>query len=253
MKLHTVLGALLLTAPPLSLAAQTSTDVVVRVIARDAKLIGSGVGGVRVTLRDPSSGAVLAEGVQEGSTGETSRIMAPHERGARIYDTDGAAAFTPTVELERPTFVEIVAEGPLGTPGSGPRATRTLLLVPGEHVRGEGIVLELYGFTVELQEPDGAGAATPGTPLTVTARVTMLCGCPTEPGGLWDADDYTIVARLLENGRVLRETPLRFSGTTSVYSGSLTPERSGSFELEVLAMDPAKGNFGVVRRTLVVR
>lgn len=239
-------------ALPAWAAAQTPTEVVVRVSAHDAKLIGSGVGGARVTIRDARSGAVLAEGLHEGSTGETSRIMGPHERAAQIYDTEGAAAFRATLDLMRPTVVEIVAEGPLGAPWATQRATQTMLLVPGKHVLGEGIRLELWGFTVELQDPTPEGAAR-GEAIPVRARVTMLCGCPTEPGGLWDANDYEIVARVLADDAVIAETPLAFSGTTSVYEGTLTLARTGSFQLEVLAMDPRKGNFGVVSRTLSVR
>ena len=40
--------------------------------------------------------------------------------------------------LERATVVEVTAEGPLGTPQSTQRASKTLLLVPGQDVLGGG-------------------------------------------------------------------------------------------------------------------
>ena len=54
--------------------------------------------------------------------------------------------------------MEITAEGPLGTPQAMQRAVRTTWLVPGQHVTGDGIVLELLGFTATLH----VAAASPG-------------------------------------------------------------------------------------------
>jgi len=122
-------------ASPASLEAQTTTTrVMVRVTSHDAKIIGTGVGGARVTIRDVRSGAVLAEGVQEGGTGDTSLIMGARERGGAVYDTEGAAGFLAELELSEPTWVEITAEGPLGTPDALRRVTSTTLLVPGRDV-----------------------------------------------------------------------------------------------------------------------
>ncbi len=139
-----------------SLAAEgIPTQVLVRAVSRDAKIIGSGVGGARITIRDAASGEVLAEGLQEGGTGETERIMvAPRVRGETVYDTEGAAGFLTTLELERPTVVEIVAEGPLGTPQSTQRASKTMLVIPGKDVLGDGVLLEIHGFTVTLLQPE---------------------------------------------------------------------------------------------------
>lgn len=231
------------------------TRVMIRVVANDAKLIGSGVGGARITVRDVRHGTVLAEGVQEGRTGNTRAIIVePHVRHAPIYDTEGAAGFLATLPLVEPTVVEIAAEGPLGTPDDLRRATRTMLLVPGQDVLGDGVVLALQGLTVELNAPHGQTPEIPaGQPLDVRARVTMLCGCPTEPGGLWDAADIRIEARLLQRGRVVASVPLTFTGQTSHYGGSMSTPTAGEYVLEVLAMDPTHGNFGRVRRLVQIR
>ena len=60
---------LALFAPTSSIEAQGKTQLLVRVTASDAKVVGSGVGGVKVTVREVASGRVLAEGIQEGGTG----------------------------------------------------------------------------------------------------------------------------------------------------------------------------------------
>ena len=83
--------AILITAllsPQLIEAQGIPTTVMVRVIAHDAKIIGSGVGGARVTIRDAQTGYTLASGLQVGGTGDTRSIMiTPRERGATVYAT----------------------------------------------------------------------------------------------------------------------------------------------------------------------
>lgn len=230
------------------------TTVVVRAVAHDAKVIGSGVGGARITIRNAETGEVMARGLQEGGTGGTERIMRkPHPRGGTVYGTEDAAAYEATLSLDAPTRVEIEAEGPLGTPHATQRASRTMLLVPGRDVTGEGIVLELYGFTVEMQRPSGDATPLAGQPLSVRASVTMLCGCPIEPGGLWDADRIDVTARLLRDGRVVRETEMSFAGETSIFEGTITPPDAGSYELVVVASEADRANFGRVRTELSVR
>ena len=234
------------------LEAQTPTKLLVRVVANDAKIIGSNVGGARITVRDAATGDVLAQGVQEGSTGSTSAIMGTRERGGTVFDTDGAAGFVADLELARPTTVEIQGEGPLGTEHAIQTASKSLLVLPGEDVLGEGIVLVLNGFTVELLQPTD-GSVAPGEPFDVRARVTMLCGCPTEPGGMWDSNDYDIIARAVRDTELIGEWPMAFSGETSEYVASATVEAAGDFELQVIASDPGKGNFGLVRRSMTAR
>jgi hypothetical protein len=228
--------------------APVPTTVTVRVVSNDAKLIGSGVGGARITIRDDATGEILARGMQEGGTGDTEGILAPRERGVAVYDTEGAAAFEAVLRLSAPRRVEIEALGPLGTPHARQRATQTVLLVPGEDLTGNGVVLTLHGFTVELLEP-GAGElrVAPGESVAVRARVTMLCGCPTEPGGLWDADRISIRAQWVVEGRVVEEVPLAFTGTRSEYSATLqAPREGGRFTLRVLATDAERANAGMV-------
>lgn len=149
------------------------TKVMVRAVSRDAKIIGTNVGGARITIRDASNGRVLAEGVQEGATGNTRLIMVkPRERGSTVYGTEGAAGFLATLELQRPTTVEIIAEGPLGTPQSTQRASKTLLVIPGRDILGEGVLLEIHGFTVTLLEPTRA-VFKPGETTETRATVRM--------------------------------------------------------------------------------
>ncbi len=233
--------------------AQETTQVLVRVTAKDAKIIGSGVGGAHVTVRDLETSKLLAEGIQEGSTGSTEQIMESWERGAPIFDSEGAGSFLAQLDVSRPTRVLIEARGPLGAPHAEQFASKSLLVIPGHHVLGEGVILELNGFTVELLAPTESRVAA-GRSLPVRARVTMLCGCPTEPGGRWDSDQYDIVARLVNGeGRTVTESKLTFAGTTSEYQANVRAARPGEYELQIIASDSATGNFGMAVRSMTVR
>jgi hypothetical protein len=161
------------------------TKIMIRAVARDAKVIGEHVGGARITVRDVSTRQVLAEGVQQAGTGDTNLIMSkPRTRGATVYNTQDASGFLAVLNLDRPTVVEVTAEGPLGNSQATQRTSKTLLLVPGEDVLGEGILLEIHGFIVTPLAPLADAKVAAGSPLEVRATVTMACGCPIEPGGV---------------------------------------------------------------------
>lgn len=227
------------------------TRLVVRVVAHDAKIIGSGVGGASVTVLDAETGVVLADGVQEGGTGDTGAIMGTRERGTTVYDTPGAASFEATLDLTRPTVVAVEAAGPLDTPHARRTARTTLLMVPGRDLVGEGVVLTLYGFTVKLERPSDDVPVEPG-PLVVRADVSMLCGCPIEPGGLWDADRLDVVAQLVREGDVVAEAPLAYAGRPNLFEGSIRAEEPGAYRLRVVAVDEGRANTGMVERPLRV-
>ena len=239
-------------APAQEAGEPEPTRLLVRAVAHDAKIVGSGVGGARITVRDAATGEVLARGIQRGGTGDTERIMRdPVERGETVYDTEGAAGYTATLMLRRPTRVEVAAEGPLAAPpASRERTSKTLWMLPGRHVQGQGLVLELQGFFVEVLAP--GTAAVPAGEIQVRTRVRMMCGCPTRPGGLWDSDRYEMVARLVRDGRTVAEAPLGFTGETSVFEATLAAEEPGRYRLEVLVADTERANLGRAVRTVRV-
>jgi len=162
--------------PPLG-QAQTNgipTKIMVRAISRDAKVISSKVGGARITIRNTATGDTLAQGIQQGSSGDTKLIMKqPRSRGATVYATPGTAGYLATVKLARPTVVEVIAEGPLDPPQATQRASKTLLLVPGQHILGEGVLLEIHGFRVELLSPEKESRFAIGSTIEVRAKITM--------------------------------------------------------------------------------
>ena len=146
-------AALIGMAPPAPLGA-VETEVTVRVLSRDAKFVGTSMGGARVTIRDAATGELLAQGVTRGSTGSTERLMrSPRARDAEI-SSPGSAAWETSLDLERPTLLEITAHGPLAQLQSAVSASTTRWVVPGKGLAGgDGVVLELAGFAVDLLAP----------------------------------------------------------------------------------------------------
>ncbi len=124
------------------------------------------------------------------------------------------------------------------------RSSKTIWLVPGRHVLGEGLVIVLNGFAIRLESPLPDGTSPAGAPIGVKVHVEMLCGCPLAPGGMWDSDRIEILARLLSGDEVAAETPLTYLGERSKFGGAVVAPRAGVFELEILAIDAERANFG---------
>jgi hypothetical protein len=148
------------------------TRVVVRAVSRDAKVVSSAVGGASVRIIEAATGGILAEGRQEGSSGDTDRIMIrSRRRGETVYGTPGSASFSAEIPLRKPTQVEIRATAPLAYPQALQSAAKTLTLIPGRHLEGEGVILELDGLIVRIMELTAAESGREGR---VAAEVRML-------------------------------------------------------------------------------
>jgi len=57
----------------------------------------------------------------------------------------------------------------------------------------------------------------------------------------------------VRDGKVVKEAPLRYAGQVSTYEGQLIPDQAGTFDLEVLAMDARRANFGMTKIPLTVK
>jgi hypothetical protein len=161
--------------PPAFSAEKILTKVIVHVVSKDAKVIGSGVGGALIRIKNLETGEILAEGKQEGGTGSTERIMVqPRRRGETLYGTPGSAHFEAKIPLDRPTRVEIDAEAPLGYPQAIQRGSKTLTLIPGKDVLGEGLIIELNGLIVNILSPSPEERLKGREGVLVRAEVRML-------------------------------------------------------------------------------
>lgn len=235
-----------------ALADETRIDV--RVISKGAKFIGTSMGGVEIMIKDADTGQLLAQGKTAGGTGDTQKIMQQRLQHHDPVSTEGAAVFHATIELEEPRRINVIARGPLAQPQAIATATVTQWVVPGKHViGGDALTLQMPGFVVDvLSPPAHQKLIKPAEPITLSANVTMMCGCPIEPDGLWDANRLEVAAIVKRNGKKVEEVPLRYAGLTSRFDTKLNIHEAGAYEITVYAYDPGNGNTGVDKTTIVV-
>jgi len=225
------------------------TTVLVRVVAHRSLVLGHEVGGARVTITDVATGQRLASGLQQGDPGDQTQIMrTPHLMDEPVYSARSAAAFTTTLELTRPTLVEIAAEGPLAYPSALQRASTTVLLIPGHDLTNDGIVLHLYGYLVQVESPK------PGEPLIakedvmLRASVRTLSGALVRPHSDWDSRKIHIYAELLIGDRIVERLQMFYAGEKSRFEAPffvpLSKDTPDGITLRVIAADVATGNFG---------
>jgi hypothetical protein len=227
-------------------ASAEPTHLMVRAQAMDAKFIGDHMGGVAVTVTDAKTGAVLARGQIKGGTGDTAKVVRnPRTRGAQIADAQ-TAGFDAVLDLKRPTLVRVDAQGPLGNAAATIRVSSQLWMIPGRDVTGDGLVLNFPGLAVE-PSLDASGES-----LKITAKVSPMCGCPIDAGGLWDAANYKVEANLTRDGKVVASVPLAFAGRTGEFAGSLAKPPSGRYGLMVVATDAKSPNAGVAEKTVTI-
>jgi len=235
--------------------AGVETHVTVRVLAHDAKLIGTFAGGVAVELTDAETGRLLASGTHLGNTGSTDAIVRePWSRGHAIFDTDGAASFSTTLDLDRPTRVLVSARGPLGFPTSQFAASRQIVVVPGEHLDGNGVVLTLQGLIVDLLAPHAEATWPAGETIRIAVGAKLLCTCPIEEDGLWDAADYQVHAELWRGDERRTRVELTFE-ETNVFAGelelpTLDEDENDAHEIRIVAGNPTTGNWGATHRAI---
>lgn len=228
---------------PAATAEPTAIDV--HVISRGAKFIGSSMGGVAITIRDAQSGAILAEGVTAGTTGSTDRIMRSEHGRSPLLVTEDAGGFRTELDIERPTRLEIAAFGPLAQRQSAQEVTATAWVFPGHDMAGgNGFLLEMPGLSVDLLSPPAHLRRAPG-PIDIAANVTMMCGCPLTPEGLWDSDEFAITAVIRRDGREVALVPLSYAGSASQFAGRFEAEEPGLYEIAVQAIQPGLNNTGV--------
>ena len=226
-------------------AGAVPTELTVRVIAKDGLFVGDMAGGVKITVTDVESGELLAEGVAKGSVGSIRRIMKTERgRGVQLSDED-SARFKTVLDLGEPRRIKVEAFGPLAYPASANTVSATQWVVPGKPVsNGDGFLLELPGFFVEIDTPLPDAKLKSGA-LDLTVHVTMMCGCPVMPDGLWDASEYEMAVTVKRAGTVVAEIPLEYAGKQSQFAATINLEAAGAYEAVVYAYDRANGNTGV--------
>lgn len=249
----TALGLALLLSWSGNLRAE-ETNLLVRVKANDAMFIGTLMGGARIQIREADTGDLMAEGRTQGRVGNFTRVMqVPRARGVRQSEAS-TASFLATLDISRPTFVEVSAYGPVEYGKSGPLGSTKLWLLPGVHIEGEGLIIELSGLLVDVMSPRNGrhslGSFQEGH-VPVQVNVAMLCGCPITPAMYWDSADFIVKATLRQMGEVKQEVTLNWVAE-STFDGAFTITKPGPYEIEITAYEPGTPNTGFTQGHLMI-
>lgn len=247
LSLKLVLGLLIITS---TIKAQ-ETEVMVRVQSKDAKFIGSSIGGAKIFIKNAETGEILASGMTVGSTGDTELIMQQdHSRGKRLSDEE-TAGFNARLDLKEPVFVTVEAHAPYTKKQARVMSSTQLWLLPGKHITGDGLILEVPGFVVDILAPQTHERINSKNRIAIEANVVMMCGCPITSNGIWDANQYEISAILSREGEKVNELKLQAKEKPSSFAGETTLEK-GNYELLIYAYDPVTGNTGLDRTNFIV-
>ncbi|WP_444895760.1 hypothetical protein [Microbulbifer sp. SSSA005] len=236
-----------------ALSEDTPTNITIRAKAMDAKFIGSSIGGAMVIIRDADSGEILAKGLTQGSTGDTTRIMkTPRERFQSI--ADGAAHFTATLNISEPVFLTVEVLAPYIKKQARVVAQTQTWLVPGKPISGDGLIVEIPGMLVDLLSPQThLYTGVDQSPFEIRANVVMMCGCSLTDGGLWDGSKIEVVALVKRDGESFARVPLEIQETMNTFSAPFATDLPGVYEIVLYAYDPKTGNTGVDRGSFIVR
>ncbi len=245
------------TPPNIPLNGPQPTVVLVRVVAHGAMVLGREVGGARVTITEVATGQILATGLQQGGSGDQNQIMrTPHLIEEPVYSSRPSAVFTTTLPLHKPTLVEISAEGPLAYPAASQKTSKTLLVIPGQDLTHDGIVLHLYGYLVQIERP------TPHEPLIakddvkLRASVRTLSGSLVRPHGDWDSRKIRIYGEVLIGDRIIERLQMFYDEGSRTFEAPFFVPTSkdvpDGITLRVIASDLSTGNAGMDQATYPV-
>ncbi|OEK01817.1 hypothetical protein BFP97_09945 [Roseivirga sp. 4D4] len=221
------------------------TKIIVRTKAKDAKFIGTSMGGSMIVLRDALTDEVLAKGLTSGGTGDTDLIMkTSHERNTDI--TTGAAFYEASLYLSKPQYITIQALSPLNHEEARIFAQTQVWMIPGKHMDGAGITLEIPGFVIDGLYPQthqGFSLEKDKT-VEIKANMVMMCGCTISKGGLWDSEEIEVEAMIYVNSRYWKTIPMSISEANN-FTAQLTLEQIGNHEVIITAYHPRSKNTGV--------
>jgi len=246
--------ALCVTLLQLDYALAEATDITVHVVARNAQYVGDLVDGAYVTITDAMSGEMLAQGVTTGNAGNPIRTMQTARKRSEPMTTASDAKFVATLEIDGPRYLQVTAYGPLSKRFSANRASATQWVIPGKHLTGgDGWVLELPGLLVAANlAASTVSLSKASNGVVVEAEVMLMCGCPIEPGFVWDAEDYEVAAIVHRGDTKHGRFSLHYAGAASEFAGVFTTRLPGVYDIAVYAYDSETGNTGIGNVELTV-
>ena len=227
------------------------TNVMIRAKAKDAKFIGTSIGGAQVLVKDAKTGEILDEGVTSGSTGDTEKIMkADWKRGENLSNNE-TAGFNASLDINEPTFITIEAYAPKNKKQAEVISSTQLWVIPGKDITGDGVVLEIPGFVVDILSPQTHERISETENISLKANVVMMCGCPVTKDGIWDANQYEVKALITNSEGISKEFRLDQKEKPSTFETEAKLSK-GLYEILIYAYDPVTGNTGVDKTNIIV-
>lgn len=188
------------------LVPATPTKIMIRAKARDAKFIGSSLGGAYIIVRDKTSQKIFAEGKTTEWTGNTDLIMKNAKaRGTSITDAQ-TAGFTANIDISEPTFVTVEVISPFNNKQAQAKVSTELWVIPEKDILGDGIILEIPGYIIDILKPRTHQYIPLKTikdkPFQFQANIVMMCGCVIDKGGVWDSEEIDVKGILKKTGSI---------------------------------------------------
>lgn len=232
----------ILLAAPLSLAHadEFDTNFKISVLAKDAKFIGTHVGGVRIIVRDKLTGDILVDGYTYGTTGDTKTIMADSRKRHAVLSDSDSANFQFALQILEPTKVTITAIAPLAQMQSAVKVSEDYTLIPGkDYTSGDGIVLTMPGIAVDVLQPvpNSDIPFNADEPITIEANVMKLCGCKVADGSPWPSDDFSVQAHVYRDTKYISAVPMQYVGHPGQFITKLKIPKDGTYKILVTAFD----------------
>lgn len=250
-----------------------NVQIKVRLQARGGKFLGPNVATPSLLVRRPgdttplftgtfdngASGTVVATPTT-GASRNTIVVQPPPQ--AEFYPAAGAYALEPPgneamivacFDLTEPSPVEFIATAYTKNPAVALSASATMQLCPGTILLNDpGLLLTVPGLIVG----DVSASYTAGV-LTVSATVTMMCGCPitaqpwttppdTEP--YWPSYEFEVTASIPG----LAPLPLQCTATNTFSASISATIAKGTYQVTVAAVQPAETNAGYASTQLTV-
>jgi hypothetical protein len=236
-----------------------NTSVTVRVQAYGGKFVGNKmnptltvniVGGGTPVLNQPipspSTGTVV-QPFQESAARDTIVVQPPSQVAGEwwVIPDPAPGQLTVSFDLETPSLVEFIATaGPQSVKGMA-----SMFLIPGLQLTGvdPGLVITLHGLAVFTP---AVKPAAPGT-VEVSAKVTMMCGCPITPlppppgvEAYWPYNEFLVFAQYWGDDGIAGQAAMT-CGANSTFCGTITGLTPGNtYNFFVVALQQAETNVG---------
>jgi len=236
---------------------ERNTQLEVWVQARGGKYLGDDIGGAWVTVRDTQTGELLANGATVGDSGQLIPEYVPGASQRPIITPGSAptiswlvplattACFRAELGLTHPTLLEIAVFGALGGLQTAHRAVATQWALPGDQLTAS---IEICGLILQVMEPaTHLELPSVGSPVSLQAKVAMMCGCPIQEGMPWVPSDFDVAAQIrLAGSGAVAQVPLAFSSDNvpGIFEGLYTVTEPGFYSATIQAIQRSTGNTG---------